>query len=67
MRHVEVRVGPLDRDPGIQKLLVGLVIGAVTAGARRVEHDAHVDARLLPIDDGRDQTRFGKRELFDQK
>src|SRR5258707_15739624 len=32
MRHVALGIGPLDRDLRTQKLLVGLVIGAVTTG-----------------------------------
>ncbi len=56
-----------DHPGGIQKLLVGPVISAVTAGPRGIKLHAHVDARFLAIDDGRDQIRFGKRELFDQK
>src|SRR5258707_15685179 len=67
MRHIELGIGPPDQDPGIQKLLVGIVIGAVTARPLRVELHPYVDAGFLPVDDGRDETRFGKRELFYKK
>jgi hypothetical protein len=48
-------------------LLVCLVIGPIAPGPLRVEHHPHVDAGVFAVDDGRDQTRFGERELLDQK
>jgi hypothetical protein len=47
-------------------LLVGFVIGAIAARSCRIEHHPHVDTGILPVDDRRDQTRFGERELLDQ-
>jgi hypothetical protein len=48
-------------------LLVALVIGAIATGSCRIELDPHVDACVLPVNDGCDQTRLGERELLDQK
>jgi len=67
MCDVEVGVGPLNRDPGILKLLVRLVIGPVTARPRRIELHTHLDAGILPVDDGRDQTRFGVNCLINSE
>jgi hypothetical protein len=67
VRDVELRIRPLHRDPGVLKLLVGLVVGAVTAGSRRIELHPHIDSGFLPINGGGDQTRFGERELLDQQ
>ncbi len=65
VRHVELGIGPLDRDAGALELLIRLVICPITPVPSGIELHPHVDAGFLPVDDGRDQTRFGKRELLD--
>jgi hypothetical protein len=65
VRHVELGIGLLDSDAGALELLIRLVICPITPGPSGIELHPHVDAGFLPVDDGRDQTRFGKRELLD--
>ena len=67
MGDVELRVRPLDIYPGLLERLESLVIGTVTARPCRVEHDAHIDACILAVDDRLYETFLGERELLNQK
>jgi hypothetical protein len=49
------------------KLLEGLIIRSIAARSRGIELHPDIDACLLPVNDGGDQTRLGERELLDEK
>ena len=64
---VELGVGPLNVQPGVHEFLVGVVVGAVAAGAFGVEHHPHVHSGLEPIEGGLHEAGLGESELFDQQ
>src|SRR6202022_1658939 len=63
MCDIKLGAGPLDIYPSALQFLESFVIGPVTARSFRVEHDPHIDASSLPIDDRFNERVFGKRKL----
>ncbi len=65
VREVELRIAVADLDAGVhQRLARGFVLGLAGA-ARRVQHDADLDAALLGGDDRAEQRIVGEQEHAD--